>query len=99
MRIFKADNREGYKRLIFFNITIAIYYVVALNMPSNHYANRFLAFLLFYIWISQKYVRTAMHYNWHSITKRRMQFVNNFSMNQGTSLVFVVAPLAATAIP
>lgn len=68
-------------------------------MPSNAYANRLLAFLLLYIWLSQKYVRTAIHYNIHTITKKKMQFVNNFSMNQGTSLVFIIAPLADTAFP
>lgn len=40
-----------------------------------------------------------MHYNYHTIVKKKMQFVNNFSMNQATSLVFIVAPWAATALP
>ena len=78
---------------------MAILYAVALNMPMNAYSHRLLAFLLFYIWISQKYVRTVMHYNYHTIVMKQMQFVNNFSMNQATSLVFIVAPWAAAALP
>ena len=78
---------------------MAVLYAVALNMPMNGHAHRLLAFLLFYIWVSQKYVRTVMHYNYHTIVKKQMQFVNNFSMNQATSLVFIIAPWAAAALP
>jgi hypothetical protein len=58
-----------------------------------------LAILVLYIWLSQKYVRTAIHYNYHSIIKKKMQFVNNFTMNQATSLVFIAAPLTAVLLP
>lgn len=68
-------------------------------LPANHYCNRLLALLLLYIWLSQKYVRTSILYNIHSITKKQMQFVCNFSMNQATSLVFIVAPFATAAMP
>jgi hypothetical protein len=99
MRILKADNREGYKRLIFLNLRLAAFYQISSIMPSNHYSNRLLAILLLYIWLSQKYVRTVLKYNLHSIVKKKMQFVCNFSMNQATSLVFIVAPLAAVLVP
>ena len=99
MRILKADNREGYKRMVFFNIGMIVFYYIALKMPANHYSNRMLAILLLYIWLSQKYVRTSILFNIHSITKLKMQFVCNFSMNQATSLVFIIAPLSAVLAP
>lgn len=99
MRILKADNREGYKRMVILAIRLALFYVIALLMPANHYSNRLLAVLTLYIWLSQKYVRTACVYNFHSIFKKKMQFVCNFSMNQGTSLVFIIAPLASVLLP
>lgn len=75
------------------------FYGIALWLPANHYANRTLAVLTLYIWLSQKYVRTALHYNLHTITKKKMQFVCNFSMNQATSLVFIMSPLMAVLLP
>ena len=78
---------------------IGIFYAIALYFPANHYANRLLAVLTLYIWLSQKYVRTAIHYNFHSIKMKKMHFVNNFSMNQATSLVFIMSPLSAALIP
>jgi len=99
MRLLKADNREGYKRMIILSFKLCIFYVLALQFPANHYANRFLAILTLYIWLSQKYFRTAIHYNYHSITMKMMQFVNNFTMNQATSLVFIASPLTAALLP
>jgi hypothetical protein len=99
MRMLKADNREGYKRMVLLSSKLVLFYLFALNLPANSYSNRLLAILLFYIWLSQKYIRTAIHYNIHSVTKRKMQFVNNFTMNQATSLVFIFAPWAAAALP
>jgi hypothetical protein len=78
---------------------VAVFYKIALSMPANPYANRVFALLLLYIWLSQKYVRTAIHYNIHSVAKKKMQFVNNFSMNQGASLAFITAPLVKVAFP
>jgi hypothetical protein len=99
MRILKADNREGYKRMVLLTVRVTLFYFVALWLPANHYANRLLAVLLLYIYLSQKYVRTALHYNLHSITMKKMQFVCNFTMNQATSLVFILSPLMAVLVP
>lgn len=85
--------------MILLSLRLGVFYGIACYLPANHYCNRLLAVLLLYIWLSQKYVRTAIHYNFHSITKKKMQFVNNFSMNQGTSLVFIISPLAAVLVP
>lgn len=99
MRILKADNREGYKRMCLLALRLAALYLVALNLPPNVHTNRLLAALTLYIWLSQKYIRTAIHYNFHSIVKKKMHFVCNFSMNQATSLVFIMAPLTAALLP
>ena len=40
-----------------------------------------------------------MFYNYHAMTKKRMQFVCNLSMNQATSLVFIMSPLMAVLVP
>jgi hypothetical protein len=99
MRLLKADNREGYKRMVILSFKFGIFYAVALQLPANLFANRLLAILTLYIWLSQKYIQKVIHYNYHSIVKKKMQFVNNFSMNQATSLVFIVSPLTAALIP
>lgn len=99
MRMLKADNREGYKRMVLLSLRLAFFYWFAIKLPANSFANRVLAILLLYIWLSQKYIRTAIHFNIHTVTKRKMQFVNNFSMNQATSLVFIFSPWAAAAFP
>jgi hypothetical protein len=99
MRIIKANNRSGYKRISLLSLKLAVFYAVALAMPANHYSNRFLAALTLYIWLSQEYVRKACRFNWHSVSLKKMQFVCNFSMNQATSLVFIIAPLAAALAP
>lgn len=99
MRILKADNREGYKRMCLLALRLAAFYVVALSLPPNHHANRTLAALTLYIWLSQEYIRTACLYNLDSIVKKKMHFVCNFSMNQATSLVFIIAPLSAALVP
>jgi hypothetical protein len=99
MRIIKANNRSGYKRISLLSLKLAVFYAVALAMPANHYSNRFLATLTLYIWLSQEYVRKACRFNWHSVFLKKMQFVCNFSMNQATSLVFIIAPLAAVLAP
>ena len=80
-------------------LRVAVFYVISLQMPATHYANRLLAILLTYIWFSQAYLRKAIHFNFHSIFKKKMQFVCNFSMNHYTSLVFIVAPLATVLVP
>lgn len=85
--------------MVLLSLRLAFFYWFAHNLPANSYSNRVLAILLLYIWLSQKYIRTAIHYNIHTVTKRKMQFVNNFSMNQATSLVFIFAPWAAAAFP
>ena len=85
--------------MVLLTLKLSVFYAIALWMPASHYANRLIAALLFYIWISQKYVRTGLYYNWHSITKKKMQFVCNFSMNQATSLVFIISPLMAVLLP
>ena len=85
--------------MVLLNLRLLALYLVALNLPANHYANRLLAILVLYVWLSQKYVRTALHYCLHSITKKKMQFVCNFAMNQATSLVFIMGPLMAVLVP
>jgi hypothetical protein len=99
MRILKADNREGYKRMCLLALRLAAFYLVALALPPNHYANRLLAGITLYIWLSQQYIRTSCLYNLHSIVKKQMHFVCNFSMNQATSLVFIMAPLSGALLP
>ena len=99
MKILKADNREGFKRITLLVIRVAVFYGIALKMPANHYANRLLAFLTLYIWLSQSYVQRVLRYNLHSLTKKRMQFVCNLSMNQGTSIVFIIAPVMTVLAP
>ena len=99
MRILKADNREGYKRITILSVKVACFYLAALQFPANHYANRMLALLTLYIWLSQSYVRRGILYNYHALTRKRMQFVCNMSMNQATSLVFIMSPLAAVLVP
>lgn len=99
MRILKADTRDGFKRMFLLALRMSIFYYVALGMPANHYVNRLLAGLTLYIWLSQKYIQTVLYYNFHSIYKKKMQFVCNFSMNQATSLVFIMNPLTAVLFP
>lgn len=99
MRVLKANNREGFKRICLLCLKLALFYSVVLVLPANHMVNRLVALLTLYIWLSQEYVRKACLFNWHSIAKKKMQFVCNFSMNQGTSLVFIIAPLATVLVP
>jgi hypothetical protein len=99
MRILKADNREGFKRMVLLTLRLVVFYAVALWLPANRYANRLLAVLTLYIWLSQGYVRTSLRYNVHSLTKKKMQFVCNFGMNHATSVVFLMNPLMAVLLP
>ena len=80
-------------------LRVAFFFGIALKIPANHYSNRLLSVLTLYIWISQEYIQTAIIYNYHALTKRKMQFVCNVSMNQATSLVFIMSPLTAVLAP
>jgi hypothetical protein len=99
MRILKADNHEGFKSLIILSLKLAVFYQLALVMPANHYINKLIGILLIYVWISQKYVRTAFWYNLDSFTKLKMHFVCSFSMNQCTSVSRVISTLVGVIVP
>jgi hypothetical protein len=89
----RIGNNEPYKRLVLFNVSVMVYYGIVREMPVNTTANWVLAVLLLYLWMAQQYVRMCFLDNVDALRKKKIVFLNTFTVNQLISLSTVVTSL------
>lgn len=98
-RVLSISNKESFKRIILFCISIGGIYLFILGMPINHYANRFLGAIITYALLSQEYVRKCFTLNLTAILTKKVTFVNTFSLNQLITVSIITTSLISIIFP